>query len=617
MKGWLLPILLLFQTTYPVAAQIVLNQQNTYALNGHVSVLVEEMRPLSIAEIWRAYEQKKFMPIATPNNNIDSGFARHIYWLAIAVNNNAAATQNMEAGIDNGGIFGIAFYVVDDNGRLLTHYITGTNYDFSTRPIKSRHFFFPLHVSPNESAVIFFRIDMRGDELHLPLRLQQLGYNQSAEVHLPLFYAFYSGALVFVVLFGFIAFLGTKDKVYLFYALYVLSYCLSFLGSGNFDVIWLYPHLPALATLSPTIYGLSLCIFMLLFMNRFLQLKHMHPKLSVLSQVWVVLLLGTMVLLPIGYVWFTNIALRLLIFYCCFVAIVGALCLQMYCIIIRIRDKYQPAYLYGAASVFVVLVFVLYVIRVLNLIPDIVPAYVYLPVGLGMEILILAFALIYSYNFHKQKHEQLSLSFAEEQLNFSKQLIQLQEAEQKRIAQDLHDELGGNLAALKMNLQSLPLPNEDLTNNIIQLIDKASDNARHIAHNLMPPEFEETKLCALLTTFFSRLNGEGGIQFHFYTTGEEGHFTKQEDLMIYRIAMELTNNIIKHSAATEATLQFIYYDSYLEMMAEDNGKGFANSSSNGLGLSNVQSRVSFLHGKMNIDSSPHGTTIMIKVPYQQ
>ena len=80
--------------------------------------------------------------------------------------------------------------------------------------------------------------------------------------------------------------------------------------------------------------------------------------------------------------------------------------------------------------------------------------------------------------------------------------------------------------------------------------------------------------------------------------------------------MELTGNILKHSGATEATIQFIYFDKHLEIMVEDNGVGFSGSQSNGIGLKNIQTRVNYLSGNMKIDSGANGTTVMLQVPYK-
>ncbi len=616
MKKWLRFILFIITTSNHVVAQVQLDNRSAYSLSGYASILSETEDPLSIQEAWAAYRQNKFAAVQR-TSYIESGFVKNIYWVALPIQNTLTATQNLEAGIDNGGIFQIEFYLLNTNGQVLSQFITGSKYDFYTRPIQYRRFLFPMAVEPLASLVIFYRVDMRGNALHLPLLLEKRGSRQGFDSRISLFYAVYSGGLLFVSLFSFLAWLYAKNRLYLFYSLYVLSFCLCFLGDGNFDVVWLYPHWPFLATLSPTIYGLFFCGFMLLFMSGFLQLEQSHKRMNWTVKLWLGLLAADLVLLPLAYVVFTNMALRMIVFTYTLFCFAGALVVQISCIVLRIKDNYKPAYLYGAALGFVIMALCMYLLRVLSIIPDLIPSYVYTPLGVGMEIIILSFALIYTYNFYKDQHQQLSISLAQQKLDFSNQLIQIQQAEQKRIAQDLHDELGGNLAALKMNLQSLPLEDVKLTSQIIQLIDKASDNARNIAHDLMPPEFERTSLRELLQTFFNRLNTESGIRFHFYSSGKNNRFDKRDDLVIYRIIIELTNNIIKHSGASEATVQLIYYEEQLEIMAEDNGKGFTNTSSNGMGLSNVQSRVNYLGGSLTIDSTLHGTTIIVKLPYKK
>jgi signal transduction histidine kinase len=235
-------------------------------------------------------------------------------------------------------------------------------------------------------------------------------------------------------------------------------------------------------------------------------------------------------------------------------------------------------------------------------------------IGLIAEIIIISYGLMYRYNQYKKEKEKLALELQEERIRTAKEILNTQEQEQKRIAADLHDELGGNLAAIKMTLQSFHLPaKQEETMNY--LIDKASNSTRHIAHDLMPPEFENTNLLELLDKFYLRLNTEGKINFHFHSTGAVHPFHKQEELMIYRIILELTNNIIRHSKATEATIQFIYYDDQLEIMVEDNGMGISKDTPGGIGLKTVQSRLDYLCGNMNIDSGAKGTTVIIQIPY--
>ena len=90
-------------------------------------------------------------------------------------------------------------------------------------------------------------------------------------------------------------------------------------------------------------------------------------------------------------------------------------------------------------------------------------------------------------------------------------------------------------------------------------------------------------------------------------------------MSIYRIVLELINNIVKHAQANKVTVQIIKYPDYINLSVEDNGSGFdylnALQEKKGIGLGNVLSRVDYLRGKMNVDSVPgRGTTVIIDVP---
>jgi signal transduction histidine kinase len=232
-----------------------------------------------------------------------------------------------------------------------------------------------------------------------------------------------------------------------------------------------------------------------------------------------------------------------------------------------------------------------------------------------VEALIICFGILFRYIIIRRERNKLEKTLQQQQLSSSKQLIFTQENERKRIAEDLHDELGSSLAALKLRLQKSSLPEEEM-NDILNVVDKASSDTRNISHNLMPPEFEKTSLKDLLSNYYTRLNRESSTRFHFYCSGDNQHFSKENELIIYRIIMELTGNILKHADAAEATIQLIYYADQLEIMGEDNGTGILENENKGIGLKNIQSRVDYLNGELRIDTASGGTTIMIKLPYK-
>jgi signal transduction histidine kinase len=238
-----------------------------------------------------------------------------------------------------------------------------------------------------------------------------------------------------------------------------------------------------------------------------------------------------------------------------------------------------------------------------------------LDIGLGFEAVIICIGILYRYNLDKKKKDQLQVDLEKQKTKLAEQVLHTQEDERKRIAEDLHDELGGNLAAIKMSLLALQLDDKK-KQPLMQLIDSTSSSVRNISHNLMPPEFKETELHVLLKRHYEHLNNKDLIAFYFYCSGNVYPFNLHKKLMLYRIILEVTNNIIKHSGGSEATVQLIYYDNYLQIMAEDNGKGFSAQAGEGIGLKNLHSRIDYLKGTIAIDSSLKGTTITIYIPYQ-
>lgn len=608
---------LLFLLNTIASAQVRLCHRDSYLLNGNVSELREGENRLSAKEAWAAFRDNRFSHIATLGNELNKGFVNRIYWLAIPVANLQSNPEALEAGIANAGLYHLEYYLLSSSsGAVLNQCLTGKSYGFSHRPINNRHYYFPVYLKPQMQAIIFYRIDMCGNGLNAPLRLVTTDYRERAEASTYLSYAFFCGLLAFVCFFSLVAFFWTRGKIYLYYCAYVMTGTLFFLADGDLDFGWLYPNWPGWALIAPSMYGSAMVFFMLLFMGSFLRLKSSHNflfKLAALSQLSLLLL---MLLIPISHSFLQNDPAFRTFTYFYGACSIGSACLvQFYCILRRVLDRYSPSYLYGAAILSVLVSVFIYVIHSFNILPALFPSFNYILWGFLIEICTLSIALLYSYNYNQRKYQEVSVRLANQQVDFTRQLLDAQESEQKRIAEDLHDELGGNLAVIKMRLQTMPSADENSTGSLIELIDKASSNARYIAHNLMPPEFETTKMNDLLQDYYSRLRQESNIQFYFHSSGNNGHFNKQNELILYRVVLELTQNILKHSKATEATIQLVYYDQYLEIVAEDNGIGFNGPAADGIGLKNISSRVNYLNGKINIDHNIHGTTVMVKVPY--
>lgn len=201
-----------------------------------------------------------------------------------------------------------------------------------------------------------------------------------------------------------------------------------------------------------------------------------------------------------------------------------------------------------------------------------------------------------------------------------------QDQERKRIAEDIHDSLGSILSAAKLKLSALKESHPSLSEEqvekyhvTLQLLDEASSELRSISHNIMPATLSKLGLVAALRNLINTISSHSGLQINFSTHDFAERVDEKTEMSLYRIVLELINNVVKHAAADKVTVQLIRYPDYINITVEDNGKGFDYSKAleekNGIGLGNILSRVDYMKGSINVDAVPgRGTTAIIDVP---
>ena len=197
-------------------------------------------------------------------------------------------------------------------------------------------------------------------------------------------------------------------------------------------------------------------------------------------------------------------------------------------------------------------------------------------------------------------------------------ILDAQEQERSKMAADLHDNLGSKVATLKLYLESYDdkddfsvfydklkkLMND--TYNEIRSISKNKNFGAEISKGLIP----STKVVA------NQISDSKKIDIRVNNIDVRKRIENTLEIQIFRIIQELLTNIIKHSNASEAIVQFSEQDNILTIMVEDNGKGFnLNTSKSGIGLINIEKRMEKIDGELVIDSSVgNGTTVILNIP---
>lgn len=246
------------------------------------------------------------------------------------------------------------------------------------------------------------------------------------------------------------------------------------------------------------------------------------------------------------------------------------------------------------------------------------------------SFLVLLLLLLLIYNHYRLKQKTLyQQEYNRQQNELFNVIVSTQDQERKRIAQDLHDSLGSVLSAAKLKLSSLEESKKLLSPDQLEkyktslaLLDEASSELRNISHNIMPATLSKLGIVAALQNLIANISSHSGLQISFTAHALEGRIEETAEISIYRIILELINNIVKHADARKVTIQLIKYPNYINLVIEDDGRGFNYSKAvdekKGIGLGNIQSRVEYLNGTIDIDSSPgKGTTVIIEVPSGQ
>lgn len=233
--------------------------------------------------------------------------------------------------------------------------------------------------------------------------------------------------------------------------------------------------------------------------------------------------------------------------------------------------------------------------------------------------------LVVLYVQRKKSYQQSLVTLKKEQdISLLKALMTGEEKERNRLARELHDGLGGILAAAQMQISRLPAEPAgaaaDDKQKAAELVSQAASETRRIAHNLLPETLLRFGLDEALREYTQSITDSGLLKIDYLSSGLDQPLEQSVELSIYRIIQELLNNIIKHAGATEALVQVQRPGNLLSITVEDNGKGFAprEETKAGIGLSNIESRISYLNGSIDIRSEQQrGTSVYIEIQLQK
>ncbi len=211
-------------------------------------------------------------------------------------------------------------------------------------------------------------------------------------------------------------------------------------------------------------------------------------------------------------------------------------------------------------------------------------------------------------------------------------LTEVQEAERKELARELHDEMGQALTAISINLAAITggLPktcSPQIKARVAEaklLTDQTLEQIREISLNLRPPMLDDLGLIPTLRWYIKRYAKRGDIKTEFQVTGLEQRLAPEVETALYRIVQEALTNVARHACAAKVSIHLQQNGQTIQAVIKDDGQGFnvddilnRKRSDHGAGLVGIRERVMLLGGEFDIQSQPgQGTCLSIAIPLE-
>ena len=234
--------------------------------------------------------------------------------------------------------------------------------------------------------------------------------------------------------------------------------------------------------------------------------------------------------------------------------------------------------------------------------------------------------LIVFFYYSRKKIIKQKLDKKDLEIEFQKEMLHAvlftQEEERKRIAQDLHDDISSKLNVVSLNSHLLRTPNLSesellkITDNIVELTQKALENSRRIAHDLLPPVLEKFGLHSGIEELVADYNTTKVVYVTYQNDSRFDELSFDNQLHVFRILQELLNNAVRHGKSKNIFIKVIDKNSTKKLTFTDDGVGFNINDDRvrkGIGIKNIESRVDYLNASIDITSTINkGTTVIIK-----
>lgn len=473
-KAFLL-ILILSGITSCYAQNILLKESDRSYPLSHPLYLVDPDKNLQVNHL----RDNNFTPSKYPTLSL--GATTSSVWVKISIRNQSNQT-NWHIQIDSPPVLQLVSVYQKKDGRLIKIFARDSGKPKTTGDVRVNNLLIPVYIPIHTEAEFYIKASSN-NILRLPIKVTTLQRAFEQSYLTDLINGTVFGMLIAFALYNLFVYIITKEQPYLYYLGYIFFWSLNLFFYNGFlpdilsELIWLNSAGTIIAIAS---------LLSVVFTNSFLQTKKNSPffyKIRGLMSLFSLVILFTDIFWKGAY----SFMLIQYLMYPFFIYWFGAG-------IQSLRNGYKPAIYFILGFGFLMLGNAIYNLKDLNILPDNLITRTSMHWGTLLEALILSFALASRLNFYRKRQEQIQLKTIEEKRAFLKELLQRQEQEKKRIAMELHDNIGQQLILIKnrsWRLQQLSeVPMKNMVSRPIEHIAATMAEVRCILHRLRPYQMD-------------------------------------------------------------------------------------------------------------------------------
>jgi signal transduction histidine kinase len=557
----------------------------------------------------------KFKPLETNTYILKDSKAAQ--WFLLEISNTASKDASLVLDLGDPYIDRIMLYRKDTGSVSLTDTAGALN-RFEQRPLTSRNFAFPISVPAHTSTVYLLKVKNIYHHIFIRINLFTLKAYESSILREYLVWGALSGVLLFVFIFSMVIFLVEKDRLYLFFSLYVLATIVWIWSNNGLGYQYIWSNYPQAMIRMRFMAGVLTVAALVQSMQSFIghQKSNSHFYRGTIRIKAVLVLLAAVLLVP--YTFNDNEFLISLFIITGDLVIVLAVVFLFASLIEKMKQGFKPALYYLVSTMVLLVSIVLLILARMNIISPVFIAVNGNYIGILLQVLILSVGHIQRYQQYRREKEQVIVQMVKQEQETILQVALAKENERNRIAADMHDELGAGISSLRLigelaeRKDSLP----EIKNDIERFTSSAKDlgqKVKDIVWTLNPENDSLANFIYYIHRYGQKLFEDTAISFDMgippsipavVLPGE-----KRKHLLL--VIKEAFTNVLKHSGASAVLLAVGFEDHQFQLRIKDNGHGIKEELHyGGNGLKNMRKRMEAIGGAISIKND-NGTSISL------